>query len=94
MNTEKKKTRLANFIAEVCIPGGRVDRKQLYAAYQIWARDAGTRMPLRQKAFAKRLRARKIKDGGKSGGIRYWEGISLSKETIDHFCAIDAPHFP
>lgn len=84
---------IGEFIAEVCTPGGRVDRKQLHAAYQIWARDAGIRMPLRQKAFAKRLRARKIKDGGKSGPIRYWNGISLSKDMSDHFRAIHTPHF-
>jgi putative DNA primase/helicase len=68
---------LGDFIAERCIPGGQVNRKQLYDAYHGWAEAGGTKMPMKHKAFAKRIRVRPGISEGKSGKNRYWNGISL-----------------
>jgi putative DNA primase/helicase len=68
---------LGDFIAERCIPGGQVNRKQLYDAYHEWAEAGGTKMPMKHKAFAKRIRVRPGISEGKSGKNRYWNGISL-----------------
>ena len=32
----------------------------------------GTKLPLKHKAFAKRLRSRGVGDGGKAGKQRFW----------------------
>jgi hypothetical protein len=37
----------------------------------------GTKFPLKQKAFAKRLRSRGVGDGGKAGKQRFWPKIAL-----------------
>src|SRR5207249_5697398 len=67
---------LGEFISEVCLLEGCIERKLLYQAFQHWAERRGIKFPMTQKAFAKRLRARGIDDGGKSGERR-WKGITL-----------------
>jgi putative DNA primase/helicase len=69
---------IGEFIAERCVPGGKVERGELYEQYRFWAESAGIKVPLRHKAFAKRIRVREgISEPPKSNGKRYWAGISL-----------------
>jgi putative DNA primase/helicase len=73
---------IGEFIVEVCISGGQVERSELHNAYRDWAEDRGVRMPMTTKAFAKRLRVRSGISELKSNGRRYWNGISLA--TVSH----------
>ena len=71
---------LGEFISEVCLLEESIERKVLYGAFQTWVATRGIKFPMTQKAFAKRLRARGIDDGGKSGERR-WKGITLRPEV-------------
>jgi putative DNA primase/helicase len=64
-------------LAQTCLQGGKVERTVLYGEYLSWAKALGIRMPLRQKAFAKRIRVRVGITESKSNGTRYWHGISV-----------------
>ena len=73
---------LGEFISETCLLKGRIERKVLYDAFKAWVINRGIKFPMTQKAFAKRLRARGVQDGGKDGtGKRYWRGIALRPEV-------------
>lgn len=84
---------IGEFISERCVREGRVDRSQLYTAFQGWSDNRGIRMPLRPKAFAKALRARDGIGRAKSGNTRYWTGIALSRDTIETLKAIGTSYF-
>jgi putative DNA primase/helicase len=74
---------LGEFVEEKCEIGGEVDRKELHEAYLGWAFWRGIKVPLKPKAFAKRLRSRIGISERKSGDGRFWIGISRKKgETI------------
>jgi putative DNA primase/helicase len=79
---------IGEFIAEMCISGGQVERSALHTAYRTWAESRGIKLPMRPKALAKRLRVRPGISEGKSNGHRYWNGIALSAETVAHFRAV------
>jgi putative DNA primase/helicase len=75
---------LGEFISDKCLikEGDRVERSELYQSYKYWAMSRGMNYPLGQKGFAKRLRSKGIADGGKSGLLRYWAGISIRPEAV------------
>jgi putative DNA primase/helicase len=76
---------LGEFIEDSCIvsPTAEVTRRELHHRYLEWARERGTKVPMKPKAFAKRLRSRAgIFDGGKSGSNRVWAGITLNWDGI------------
>jgi putative DNA primase/helicase len=75
---------LGEFISDVCLikEGDRVERSQLYWFYKSWAASRGMKYPLGQKGFAKRLRSRGITNGGKSGPLRYWAGVSIRPDAV------------
>jgi putative DNA primase/helicase len=76
---------IGEFIAEMCVSGGQVERSALHTAYRSWAEYRGIKLPMRPKALAKRLRVRPGISEVKSNGHRYWNGITLSADTIAHF---------
>jgi putative DNA primase/helicase len=69
---------LGEFIEDRCTIGeqAEVTRRDLHQAYLNWARDRGTKVPMKPKAFAKRLRSRGGIFEGKSG-VTLWRGLSL-----------------
>jgi putative DNA primase/helicase len=75
---------LGEFIEEMCITGDhqKISRNELHWAYLEWARGRGTRVPMKPKAFAKRLRSRGGIGEGKSGD-RYWFGLTLKQHGSD-----------
>ena len=78
---------VGEFISETCLLEGRIDRKVLYDAFKAWVTNRGIKFLMTQKAFAKRLRARGVQDGGKSTSKRFWRGITLRPEvelTAEH----------
>ena len=84
---KEEEDELGGFIAETCTPGGQVGRSELYNKYKDWAEAAGIRMPMKEKAFAKRIRVRPGISESKSNGKRYWDGISLApmKQPAESF---------
>jgi putative DNA primase/helicase len=73
---------LGEFIEDSCVRRGHVDRKSFYHAYELWASENGIRMPMKQRAFAKRMRSREGIAERESNGSRYWEGISLRSDAV------------
>lgn len=74
---QEEEDELGEFIAERCSPGGGVERSELYSEYKNWAEAGGIKMPMKHKAFAKRIRVRPGISESKSTGKRYWDGIAL-----------------
>jgi len=74
---------LGEFIEENCVVGPKfeVTKSALHRDYQIWASMQGVKMPLKPKAFAKRMRARGFLEG-KRGGVRYWSGILVGAQIM------------
>ena len=69
---------IGEFLNQCCYLGGKAERTALYNEYLAWAQTNGIKIPLRAKAFAKRIRVRHgIKELPKSNGHRYWGGISI-----------------
>jgi putative DNA primase/helicase len=79
---------IGEFIGEMCVSGGQVERNALHHAYRNWAESRGIKLPMRPKGLAKRLRVRPGISEGKSNGHRYWKGITLSADTVAHFRAV------
>jgi putative DNA primase/helicase len=73
----EKEDEIGEFLAQTCYQGGKVERTALYSQYLDWAKNCGIKMPMRQKAFAKRIRVRAGITESKSNGDRYWLGISI-----------------
>ncbi len=73
---------LGEFIVDKCVVSAmaEVTRWELQYAYLEWARERGTKVPMKPKAFAKRLRSRAGISERKSGNDRLWRGISLKYE--------------
>jgi len=42
----------------------------------------GTKLPLKRKVFAKRLRPRRVGNGGKGGKQRFWSKIALHEAVF------------
>src|SRR6266550_3030169 len=61
---------LGPFIAERCVPGGQAERSELFSEYKNWADARGIKMPMKDKAFAKRIRVRPGISESKSNGKR------------------------
>src|SRR5207253_10763506 len=59
---------LGEFIEELCVlgPDEKIERSELHHVYLGWAGERGTRMPLKAKAFNKRMRSREGIDDKKS----------------------------
>jgi putative DNA primase/helicase len=76
---------LTEFLDEHCQlnPTARTTRGALYTAYTRWAHGYGT-PPITQKAFADALKRLGTTDGGKSAGIRHWQGIELIASDDDN----------
>jgi len=70
---------LGDFIDDCCLllPTAAVPKHGLKEAYETWCNSTGSQ-PASQKTFRARLIERGITEG-KSGGTRYWKGISLSE---------------
>lgn len=68
---------LGDFVDDCCnfLPASSVTKHELKTAYETWCNTTGTQ-PASQKTFRARLIERGITEG-KSGGTRYWKGISL-----------------
>jgi hypothetical protein len=69
------------FIEERCVlgPDEKIERSELHSVYLGWSGDHGTRMPLKTKAFNKRMRSREgivispaLADSTDLGPRRYW----------------------
>ena len=56
-------------------PHSRISKTDFYIAYENWC-GQNREQPISIKAFGKKLKERGTKDG-KSGNIRYWNGIGL-----------------
>jgi putative DNA primase/helicase len=71
---------LTDFLEEYAILGEkeRVERSRLLSVYREWALRTGDR-PLSARAFASALKQRGVRDGGKSGSTRYWDGIAVAE---------------
>jgi putative DNA primase/helicase len=69
---------LGDFIDDCCLlkPTAAVSKHELKAAYEEWCNNSGNQ-PVSQKTIRTRLIERGITEG-KSGGTRYWKGITLS----------------
>lgn len=73
---------VAPFLTECVVFGERgaqVARKELYTAYEAWARAEGERFPAGTKLFAEAVRERGAEDD-KSHGIRRWKGARLKTD--------------
>jgi putative DNA primase/helicase len=72
---------LGEFLEEKCVLGDahQVKRSMLHQEYLEWARERGTKVPMRPKAFAKRLRTRQGIGETKSGTM-VWTGVALKSE--------------
>ena len=79
---------IGEFIAEMCVSEGQIERNALHTAYRSWAESRGIKLPMRPKGLAKRLRVRPGISEVKSNGHRYWKGITLSADTVAHFRAV------
>jgi P4 family phage/plasmid primase-like protien len=71
---------LKTFFDDECILSEKahVTSKDLYAAYEKWAKDNGED-PITKTNFGKRLREKGFKDG-RDRGVRCWKGIGLLQE--------------
>lgn len=58
----------------------RIARKELYAAYEAWARGEGERFPVGTKTFAEAVRDKGAEDSAMHG-IRCWVGVRLKDEN-------------
>jgi putative DNA primase/helicase len=69
---------LAEFLEDITkiVEGERVAKSTLYASYERWAKNQGVKNPWSNKAIAKNLRERGIKEE-KYNGTRYWSGLRL-----------------
>ena len=76
----------ADFLDMCCTvePKARVDRGELFARYEKHCEDEG-RQSLSKNAFNKAIRAKGYKQV-KSCGYWYFEGISLEKHSLVHYC--------
>jgi hypothetical protein len=61
-------------------PRARVSRKELFAAYESWARAEGDRFPVGTKTFAEAVRDKGAGDSAVHG-IRHWVGVRLLTEA-------------
>jgi len=70
---------LGDFIDDCCLlkPTAAVSKHELKAVYEEWCNHSGNQ-PVSQKTIRARLIERGITEG-KSGGTRYWKGITLSE---------------
>jgi putative DNA primase/helicase len=68
---------LAEFVEEECKTEGEVTKSALHDRYRHWALWRGIKMPLRPKAFAKRMLSRAGISERRDGIARYWTGICL-----------------
>ncbi|MEY2502274.1 MAG: putative primase/helicase [Verrucomicrobiota bacterium] len=70
---------LGEFLSEMCLPQGRIERGDLYFCYKMWAEGRGTKFVPKQTTFSKRIRERPgiTPLPGNAGGKRYWHGVSL-----------------
>jgi putative DNA primase/helicase len=81
---QEEEDELGEFIAERCTLGkGQAERSELYSEYKDWAEAGGIKMPMKDKAFAKRMRVRPGISESKSNGKRYWDGIALPPAGTD-----------
>lgn len=71
---------LGEFIEERCVLGSheKIERSELHHVYLGWAGDRGTRMPLKSKAFNKRMRTRE-RITEKKSGVWIWHGLGLKR---------------
>jgi len=69
---------IGEFITEICVCNGQVERSKLYERFRGWCEGRGIKMPMKPKAFAKRIRVRPGISEGKSNSKRYWNGISVA----------------
>jgi putative DNA primase/helicase len=69
---------LGDFIDDCCLlkPTAAISKHELKSAYEEWCNGTGSQ-PASQKTFRARLIERGITEG-KSGGTRYWKGITLA----------------
>jgi putative DNA primase/helicase len=72
---------LREFLEEKCVIGDshQIKRSVLHRAYLEWARERGTKVPMRPKAFAKRLRTRQGITEKKSETM-FWKGVTLKSD--------------
>ncbi len=78
---------LGEFIEDRCFVStmAEIPRWELHSTYLEWAQARGTKVPMKPKAFAKRLRSRIGISERKSGNDRLWIGISLRYEQSAHY---------
>jgi putative DNA primase/helicase len=69
---------LGEFLSEMCLLQGRIERGELYHSYKLWAEARGTKFVPKQTTFSKRIGERQGIAPAKSGTKRYWVGVSLS----------------
>jgi putative DNA primase/helicase len=68
---------MGEFLGEMCITTGQVERGALYSSYKAWAENRGTKFLPKQSTFSKRIGERQGITQTKTGGKRYWSGLSL-----------------
>ena len=70
---------VGNFISDCCIeaPGAMAPAKGLYEAYLDWAKNAGEKWPLTQRAFGMSLSERGFERDKGTGNKGIWRGLGL-----------------
>ena len=74
---------MGEFLAEMCVATGRIERSDLYTCYKLWAESRGTKFIPKQTTFSKRISERQGISQTKAGGKRYWVGVSLLTDDAD-----------
>lgn len=75
----------AQFVAEECVvgPTHNVKSADLYAAYRLWAEDAGIRYTLNHNNFSNRLASLGYPQGRTTNGIRMINGLAIKKPFVN-----------
>ncbi len=73
---------VGNFISDCCLlaPGASATAKEIYKAYEEWAKESGEKRPLSQRSFGMALTERGFERRRGTAGKKLWWGIGLRAE--------------